>query len=85
MEDDKFADIFWYCVCRRKPEQMKGKDNKNKWKSFKKKCKNFKMIFSRKSETWTLEAGTLFRNCWSPKYKRSFLKIVMKKNDLQQI
>ena len=85
INEKSYRFIFDYVTRRVKPYSMIGKANKNKWKSFKKKCKNFWVVFSPKDQTQTNETGTLFRKCWSPRFQRHLQKIVIRKRDLPQI
>lgn len=86
MDDDHYYNIFHYCLFRARPEEMKGKVNKNKWKSFKKKCKKFySLIFPLGVTEKTMKTGTMFRKCWSPKLKIYLQKIVMMKKDFAKI
>lgn len=85
MDDKSYRNIFDYVTKHFKPLSFWGKENKNKWKSFKKKCKNFVVVFPTKNPTQTIETGTLFRRCWSPTFKRHLQKIVIRQSDLPKI
>lgn len=85
MEEEIYQSIFDYVTKELRPSYLKGNVNKNKWKSFKRKCKNYWVIFSSKNPTQTIETGSLFRRCWSPKFKRHLQKIVIRQSDLPKI
>ena len=85
MDEQEYCDIFYYITKKKRPEDLSGKKNKNKWKCFKKKCKNYRVIFSQKIQARTLETGTLFRKCWSPKLQRHLQKIVIMEDDFVNI
>ena len=86
MDGDQYFNIFHYCVSQKRPEELEGTKNKNKWKSFKKQCNQmYSIIFPKDAKEKTMEIGILFRKCWSPKLKRNLQKIVVQKKDFPKI